>query len=278
MNKEKKMIKQSGIYKIICINNKFYIGSSVNIGVRLKDHVRLLKRNKHQNKYLQNSWNKYGEKNFRFEIIENIRDTNQLPIREKWWINNTKCYKREVGFNISKDPCSPGSERLIDLTGQKFNRLAPLKYMGKTKDGKSKWLCLCDCNKETIVRGDRLKSGHTKSCGCLHKENGVKRGKSSIKHGHFKNNRASKTQRVWDNMIQRCTNKNDRSYKNYGAKGITICERWLPKNNGFINFLADVGEIPEVLTLYRINSGGNYEPNNWRMGTQKEHYRNRRNK
>lgn len=258
-------MQQSGIYKIICINNKFYIGSSVNIGGRLKDHVRLLKRNKHQNKYLQNSWNKYGEKNFRFEIIENIYDANQLLIREKWWIHNTNCYNIKIGFNISKDPCSPGSGRFIDLTGQKFNRLTPLEYVGKTKNGKSKWLCLCDCNKETIVITTHLRSGHTKSCGCFQKENGIKRGRSSVKHGHFKNNKVSKTQCIWENMIQICTNKNNRAYKNYGAKGITVCERWLPENNGFINFLADIGEIPKESTFGRINNGKDYFPKNCRL-------------
>ena len=100
--------KISCIYKIICKNNnKFYIGSSVNINRRLKDHIRLLNKNKHNNIHLQRAWNKYGEQNFRFEIIETVNDINQLLIKEKWWIENTKCYDRKIGFNIATDTFAP---------------------------------------------------------------------------------------------------------------------------------------------------------------------------
>jgi len=97
--------KTSCIYKITCLkNNKFYIGSSTDINTRLDTHKRLLRKNKHSNPHLQNAWNKYGEQNFKYEIIETIHDINQLLIREKWWIDNTECYKGEIGFNVSRDP------------------------------------------------------------------------------------------------------------------------------------------------------------------------------
>ncbi len=73
-------------------------------------------------------------------------------------------------------------------------------------------------------------------------------------------------------MKDRCLNPNDKNYKNYGGRGITVCERWMD----FTNFLADMGEKPEGLTLDRINNDGNYEPGNCRWATWKEQRRNQR--
>lgn len=124
----------SGIYKIICRNNnKFYIGSSMNIDKRLYQHIRFLKRNRHPNKYLQSCWNKYGKHNFRYEIIETINDIKQLLIREQWWLDNTQCYKREIGFNNSISAFATNSGKPIDLMGQKFNRLLVIEYRGQNK-------------------------------------------------------------------------------------------------------------------------------------------------
>lgn len=262
------MIELSCIYKIVCKNNnKFYIGSTVNVKIRLSKHKRLLKQNKHTNKHLQNCWNKYGEKNFRFEIIETIHDISQLLTREKWWLNNTKCYKREIGFNISPDPNNTIEGGFINLIGQKFNMLTPIKYMGKNKWGQSMWLCKCDCGKEKIVQGNRLKNGGTRSCGCLYK-------KCNIKHGRSR----SKAYSIWQNMIQRCQNPNFKIYKYYGGEGITVCNQWdINKGGSFENFYADVGEIPKGLTLDRIDNNGNYSPDNWQLVTRKEQGKNRRN-
>jgi len=254
-------IELSGIYKIICKNNKkFYIGSSINIDRRLKDHVRLLKRNKHKNKYLQNCWNKYGEQNFRFEIIETIYGVEQLPIREKWWIDNTDCCNRKIGFNVSSEPLTPGIERFIDLTGKKFNKLTIAKYVGKNRYGQSLWKCLCDCGKDKIVTSGNFKSGNTQSCGCLCV------GGNRLKHGLAKTGSVSKIYKIWSNMIQRCNNPKNRNYHNYGGMGIKVCKRWIK----FENFYEDVGDPLKELILDRININGNYEPNNWKWSTRKE--------
>ena len=269
----------SGIYKIICINDKFYIGSSVNIEGRLKYHIRFLKRNKHTNKRLQKAWNEYGEKNFRFEIVEIIYDVKQLQIREKWWIYNTGCCNKRIGFNISSDPLAPNRGKFIDLAGQKFGRLTPIKYVGKNKHGQSLWLCKCECDKKTTVAGNRLNTGHTKSCGCLNIERITGMGESNKTHGHASDGKISKTYTAWKNMVSRCNNPNDISYKNYGERipPITVCEKWLPENNGFINFLADMGERPAGLSLDRIDNNLGYYKNNCRWATPKEQGRNKRN-
>lgn len=92
-----------GVYKIVCIkNNKIYIGSSVDMINRWWDHKSRLNSNIHKNPRLQNSWNKYGEKNFLFDIVEICSEDKALA-REQCWLDKTKCYDSKIGFNISKD-------------------------------------------------------------------------------------------------------------------------------------------------------------------------------
>jgi len=256
----------SGIYKIICINNKFYIGSSNNINRRLKEHIRLLNKNKHNNLRLQKAWNEYGKKNFKFEIIETIHNIKQLPIREKWWLDTTNCCDRKIGFNISSNPfCTKGGRKFIDLTGKIFNRLFVISLEKYVERGKSTWLCKCICGKEIIVRGDQLKIGHTKSCGCLHKE-------IITTHGHSSSGKPSTTYYSWQSMIQRCNNKNNHAYEDYGGrdKPIIVCGRWLDKKYGFKNFLEDMGERSPGLTLDRIDNNKGYFKVNCRWATPKE--------
>jgi len=161
-------------------------------------------------------------------------------------------------------------KRFINLMGQRFNRLIPIKLIGKDKYGNVLWLCKCDCGKEKIIPGYQVRNGRIKSCGCLKKERDKIFGKlHSITHGYCR----TKTYNAWASMIQRCTNPNNQAYKNYGGRGIKICNRWLK----FENFLEDVGEIPEGLTFDRINNNQGYFPNNWRLATAKEQNRNKRN-
>lgn len=268
------MSELSGIYKIICrTNDKFYIGSSINIDRRLKDHKRSLCENKHRNKYLQDSWNKYGEKNFKYEIIETVYGVQQLLIREKWWIDSTNCCDRKIGFNISSDPRETARGKFIDLTGQKFERLSVINESGRSKSGNIIWNCLCDCGNKITVIGSRLKNGHTKSCGCLRKD---------IKtiHGHNRSNKKSPTYSSWDCMIQRCTNKNNIKYKDYGGRGITVCDRWNTKKGGsFENFLEDMGEKPIEHELDRVDNNkltNSYSLENCRWISRKQQMRNTR--
>lgn len=271
----------SGIYKIVCYdNNKFYIGSSIDINRRLKQHISLLKNNKHENQYLQKSWNQYGEQNFRYEIIETIHDISQLFIREKWWLDATKCYKRKIGFNICSSPGGFGEGRFRDLIGQKFNKLTVIEYVGKTKNGVSKWKCLCDCGKIIIVSGGNLKNGNTKSCGCFKiqksKEN-LKLGPKSLIIHNLSN---SRTYHIWENIIQRCTNPKNTNYKYYGGRNppIAVCDKWNPKTGGsFKNFLTDMGECPEGLSLNRIDNDDGYYKENCRWVLSADNNKNKRN-
>jgi len=95
----------------------------------------------------------------------------------------------------------------------------------------------------------------------------------NYKHGHsLRNGKESPTYQSWRHMKYRCLNPNCSDYKNYGGRGIKVCERWMD----FTNFLADMGEKPEGLTLDRINNDGNYEPGNCRWATWKEQRQNQR--
>jgi hypothetical protein len=154
---------------------------------------------------------------------------------------------------------------MIDLIGKRFEKLIVLARVKNAKDGHTRWMCLCDCGNKTIVTSNNLKNRRTKSCGC-----------ARLRHGHNRKGQISKTYRVWSGMLSRCNNPNRKAYKYYGGRGIKVCNRWSNKNpKGFQNFLADVGEIPEGLTLDRINNNKGYSPGNWRLTTMKEQARNK---
>src|SRR4249920_3506499 len=126
----------------------------------------------------------------------------------------------------------------IDITGQRFGRLVAIEDAGRTKRKEVLWLCRCDCGAEKIVSASHLRQGNIRSCKCLTRE--ITR-QNSLKHGHRVNRHHSDTYRSWAAMLTRCYNKNTRCYKNYGGRGIFVCERW----HSFENFLADMGERPE---------------------------------
>lgn len=152
-----------------------------------------------------------------------------------------------------------------DLTGKKFGKWTVMKRAGRSKQG-ALWECLCECGNINKVRGTYLHNGESKSCGCC-------RAESARKHGHNTTKGKSKTYSSWESMIQRCTNPNNKHFNRYGGRGITICESW----RDFPNFLADMGERPDGLSLDRINNNRGYSPDNCRWATDSQQNNNRAN-
>lgn len=153
---------------------------------------------------------------------------------------------------------------IIDLSGRIFGRLT-VQGRAPNRGRTTCWNCQCECGVECIVRGCHLSSGHTLSCGCLQREYNDWRSAHSLKK--------DRAYRIWCGMKTRCFNVRRSEYKNYGARGITVCERW---SSSFAAFLQDMGRPQNGMTIDRINNDGNYEPGNCKWATTKEQSRNNR--
>lgn len=149
----------------------------------------------------------------------------------------------------------------------KYTRWTILSEDKIYRDNKVYLTCRCDCGvvREVIIKN--LKSGISKSCGCMNKEKLLER---NFKHGL----RFTKTWRTWQAIKNRCYREKGVQYKDYGGRGITVCDKW---RNNFIAFYKDVGDAPEDKSLDRIDTNGNYEPSNVRWATAKEQCQNKRN-
>ena len=145
-----------------------------------------------------------------------------------------------------------------EAIGLRFGLLTVVSRFGKDKRNHTLWLCECECGGTTTTEMDSIKSGKKLSCGCL-KRAAQKYG--SIKHGAKCQSAPKELRRtfdVWVGMRKRCNNPNDRAYKWYGGKGITICPEW----NTFSGFISDIGIIPDSLTLERVDVHGPYSREN----------------
>lgn len=161
------------------------------------------------------------------------------------------------------------SGRQVVFPGDRYGRLVVIEYAGSRK-GQREWRCRCDCGTEGVWPTIVLRTGTTRSCGCLRQEMLLAR---ITKHGLSKTPAYSS----WKGMVHRCTNPKHSSYGEYGGRGIIVCDRWNPHAGGlFENFLADMGERPSGKTLDRIDNDGDYEPGNCRWVTPARQAANRR--
>lgn len=163
------------------------------------------------------------------------------------------------------------SHNFVDLKEKVFGRLTVLEEVGVV-NYQPIWKCRCECGNFTMVSSGALKSGGTKSCGCLKRELLVKK---NTKHGMTSGPKKHRLYIVWAGMLQRCFNKNELAYKNYGARGITVCDEW-KSFEAFKDWAISNGYRND-LEIDRQNNNGNYEPSNCRWVTVSENQLNKRN-
>ena len=155
----------------------------------------------------------------------------------------------------------------LDLTGQRFGRLVALSAVEIGKGRKRRWLCRCDCGGETTTDTNKLTSGNTRSCGCLHDEVAAAR---QYKHG----GKGTRLYNIWKNARQRCRNPKSPDFKDYGARGIQFSKVW--DDFGVFREWSLANGYTETLTLDRKDPNGDYAPENCRWATWKEQRHNQR--
>lgn len=173
--------------------------------------------------------------------------------------------KNEAIRISSRNSPSRAAHNRADLTGETFGRLTVIEFYGVSKHQHSTWKCKCACGATRIIEAGSLRSGNSQSCGCLKKETTGERGRT---HGMTE----TPIYRVWQAMMNRCRNRNQPAWRNYGGRGISVCERW----HSFDNFLEDMGPRPSGRSIDRIDNSKGYFKENCRWATRAQQARNTR--
>lgn len=143
-------------------------------------------------------------------------------------------------------------------------------FVGRTSNGMKLVLCICDCGNEKIIRENSVKSGRTLSCGCLRIKQLTKHGLTPYNGPHHP------LHGVWSKMKSRCNNPNDKSYKDYGARDIFVCDEWENDFKSFYDWAVSSG-YKRGVTIERLDVDGPYSPENCTWIKKGDQMRNRTN-
>lgn len=161
-----------------------------------------------------------------------------------------------------------------DLSDTVFGRLTAISHERKRDSvGVSViyWVCRCECGNQVSVRAKYLNNGDTRSCGCLQRETVAAMNKS---HGLFSGRSEwPKGYAIWSQMKDRCCNPRNKRYKDYGGRGIKVCDRWLDR---FDIFISDMGEPPQGFSIERVKNDEGYSPDNCKWIPLADQAKNRR--
>jgi len=155
----------------------------------------------------------------------------------------------------------------------RVGRLVVLQLHSRNANYNKRWLCQCDCGNTKVVLGDKLKNGNTQSCGCYQQE--FRQALETV----AAKERRTYTRKSYQAMMARCYNPKTPSFSRYGAKGLTVCDRWRFGENGRSGwdcFYEDMGPRAEALSIDRLNNEQGYAPENCRWATQEQQLANRR--